>query len=113
MECKECCREISKETYNDNGGLCYKCFKEKKKTELEESKEETCPAVTIVRVIAIIEIIASVIMCFMGEFAYIQNIILGVLLYAFGEFIRLLFDIKILLKEKIKIQKNKNIRVKH
>lgn len=107
MECKECCREISKETYNDNGGLCYKCFKEKKKAEFEESKEETCPAVTIVRVIATIEIIASVIMCFMKEFSYIQNIILGILLYAFGEVIRLLFEIKMELK------KNNNNNKKH
>lgn len=70
-----------------------------------ECKEETCPAVTIVRIIAIIEIIASVIMCFMVKFAYIQNIVLGVLLYAFGEVIRLLFDIKILLKGKNKNSK--------
>lgn len=112
MECKECCREISKETYKDNEGLCYKCYKEKQKAEYEDSKEETCPAVTIVRVIAIIEIIVSVIMCFMGEFSYIQSIILGILLYSFGEVIKLLFEIKMELK-KIKIQKNKNIRVKH
>lgn len=99
MECKECCREISKETYKDNEGLCYKCYKEKQKTEYEDSKEETCPAVTIVRVIAIIEIIASVIMCFMGEFSYIQSIILGILLYSFGEVIKLLFEIKMELKK--------------
>lgn len=103
IECKDCGKEISKETYKDNNGLCYQCCNGRIKEEHDNNKKkETCPAVTIVRIIAIIEIIIAVIFLFLGEFYYVQNIILGILLYAFGEVIKLLFDIKVLLKEKNK-----------
>lgn len=98
-ECKECCSEISKQTFIDNDGLCYNCYKESEKEINSSIKEETCPAVTVVRFIAILDIIGAIVMCLMGEFAYIQSIVLGILLYAFGEVIKLLFDIKILLKK--------------
>lgn len=101
FECKECGKEISNETYKDNNGLCYQCY-DKIIKEKYDDKKETCPAVTIVRILAIIEIIIAVVFLLMGEFNYIQNIILGILLYASGEVIKLLFDIKMLLKEKNK-----------
>lgn len=100
MKCEECGKEITKESYNDNNGLCYQCYKKELKEEKNVDIEETCPAVTIVRVIATIEIIICAIMCLMKEFIFIQGIVLGILLYAFGEVIRLLFDIKLLLKNK-------------
>lgn len=103
FECKDCGKEISRETHKDNNGLCYQCYNKTIKEDHDNNKKkETCPAVTIVRIIAIIEIIGAVIFLFMGKFSYIQNIIIGILLYASSEIIKLLFDIKILLKEKNK-----------
>lgn len=101
IECKECGEKISGETYKDNNGLCYQCYEKITKDEYDNNKE-TCPAVIIVRILAIIEIVGAVIFLFMGKFSYIQNIIIGILLYASSEIIRLLFDIKMLLKEKNK-----------
>lgn len=64
--------------------------------------KETCPAVTVMRVIAVIEILASFIVMFMfrdGLIFGLYGIVIGFLLYAFGEVIRLLFGIKINLDE--------------
>lgn len=112
MECKECCREISKETYKDNEGLCYKCHKEKQKEEAKAYKEknktnnnenddyETSILAGLLKVSSIIDFIASfivLIIFFCGELEFfVFSYVFGsaVILYILSEIITLLWNIR-------------------
>lgn len=109
MECKECCVEISKETYKDNDGLCYRCLKNKQKemrktnstdNEKDNDEYETSILAGLYKIASIIGLIASVILLMMaiGDnvewvlFISIASASLGC--YVIGEIIQLLWNIR-------------------
>ena len=112
-QCKECCRDITEDDYNAYDGYCKICYKDKTEV-LEQRKsynQEEEPVNTsrnkiaiLIKIIAIIVVIAGI--CIgIGQFEpyrteelgwiyIIVSIISAVFVYALGEIIQLLEDIK-------------------
>ena len=114
FQCKECCRDITESEYKTYKGYCKNCYKERKNIDIgkerynnEESESEdngNNTVATIIRGIALISAIAGVIVGLvsidalnsgvMAVVIIIASIILSVFIYALGEIIQLLEDIK-------------------
>lgn len=114
-ECKECCREISEEEYNSYNGYCKSCYKDSYNIEnnkkrynqiisnsINYEKVETNIIAKTIKIIAILEVISGIILCFifyqyleiMIIVIIVSSLILGVFIYSLGEIIQLLEDIK-------------------
>ena len=107
--CKECCREITEREAEQYGGYCRKCYNLKK--QYEETKEDDNKrrngenrVATIIKVISIIGAIVGV--CFgfsqfdsyksegIGVTIIVASVVSAIFVYALGEIIQLLEDIK-------------------
>lgn len=111
-QCKECCRDITEETYKTYGGYCKSCYVEKKKYKYlkeqfnreQSSNEENENRVAItIKLISIINAIIGICIGInqindyeteLGWTYIIGSIILAIFVYSLGEIIQLLEDIK-------------------
>ena len=117
-QCKECCKDISEEEYNSHKGYCKSCYNdryniEKAKRQFnktdnntndneEEEKSTTNIVAKVIKIIAILNAIAGVILGLVGieDFEVyavifiVASIISSIFIYAIGEIIQLLEDIK-------------------
>lgn len=116
MQCKECCRDISEEEYNSYKGYCKSCYKDRHNIEnnkkqynqnvnnsINYEEESTTNIVAkIIKIIAILEAIAGILLglVFIEDLeimvivVIVASLISGVFIYAIGEIIQLLEDIK-------------------
>lgn len=116
MQCKECCKDIPEEEYNSHKGYCKNCYKDRYNIENEKrqynqsttnttnyEEEKTANTVArIIKVIAIFEAIAGIILglIFIEDLELMSIVIIvvgfisAVFIYAIGEIIQLLQDIK-------------------
>lgn len=120
IQCKECCRDITEEEYKTHKGYCKNCYGERKNIErrkeiynnennesenIEEFEDNGKNTVaSIIKGIAVISAIAGVIVGLvsidalnfgvMAVVIIIASIISAVFIYALGEIIQLLEDIK-------------------
>lgn len=117
MQCKECCRDISEEEYNTHNGYCKSCYADRKsiesskrnfnndtdrQIEYESDNTKINTVAKIIKIIAILEGIVSIILGFMFmedlELYSLIIILVGgisaIFVYAIGEIIQLLEDIK-------------------
>lgn len=115
--CKECCRNITEEAYKAYGGYCKSCYVEKEKYkylkeqfnreqnsgEQNSSEEKGNKVATTVKLLSIINAIIGICIGInqindyetgLGWTYIIGSIILAVFVYALGEIIQLLEDIK-------------------
>lgn len=100
--CKECCKKISKKEFELNKGLCTKCYLSRKKPNGDTKKSNN--VAYIIKSIAIIGAIAGIILGCMQFSSYhteslgilyiVISVISAVFVYALGEIIQLLEDIK-------------------
>ena len=116
-QCKECCRDITEDDYNAHDGYCMFCYPDKEEILYSKENYNNAPKTsyrelnkiaTIIKIIAIIVAIVGV--CIgIGQFEsyrteelgwiyIIVSIISAVFVYALGEIIQLLEDIKNKLK---------------
>lgn len=117
-QCKECCKDIPEEEYNSHKGYCKSCYNdryniEKAKRQFnktdnntndneEEEKSTTNIVAKVIKIIAILNAIAGVILGLVGieDFEVyavifiVASIISSIFIYAIGEIIQLLEDIK-------------------
>lgn len=106
-QCKECCRDISREESEQYNGYCKKCYKiikEDDENNKTVNKNEKNIAASIIKAISIIGAIISVIYGLnllgsyttstIGFFVIIISIISAVFIYGLGEIIQLLEDIR-------------------
>ena len=114
-QCKECCRDISEDEYKQFKGYCKKCYAERRNIERQKASYngdsnsndiyEYAPKNTIAKIIKIISIISAIAgiiigLVTIGELEVmsvaiiIVSIISAVFVYALGEIIQLLEDIK-------------------
>ena len=115
-QCKECCRDISKEEYDKNKGYCKNCYEEKENIKSEKAKYNNTQKETkfitptnnkvaiIIKTIAVIVGVAGIIYgCTMFDSSYteeigvvyiIVSIISAVFVYALGEIIQKLQNIE-------------------
>ena len=112
-QCRECCRDITEDDYNAYDGYCMFCYPDKEEILYSKENYNNAPKTsyrelnkiaTIIKIIAIIVAIAGV--CIgIGQFEsyrteelgwiyIIVSIISAVFVYALGEIIQLLEDIK-------------------
>ena len=116
MQCKECCKDISEEEYNSHNGYCKSCYKDRYYIEnnkkrynqnvansIDYEEESTTNTVAkFIKIIAILEAISGIILGLMFiEYLEIMiivvivaSIISSAFIYALGEIIQLLEDIK-------------------
>lgn len=116
MQCKECCKDISEQEYNSHKGYCKSCYKDRHNIEnikkyynqsvtnsINYKEESTTNTVAkIIKIIAILETISGIILglIFMEDLeimvivVIVASLISGVFIYAIGEIIQLLEDIK-------------------
>ena len=116
MQCKECCKDISEDEYNSQKGYCKSCYQdryniENKKRQYNQGatqttnygEEKTTNTVAkIIKIIAILEAISGIILGLMyiedlevmAVVIMVVGIISAVFIYAIGEIIQLMEDIK-------------------
>ncbi len=116
-QCKECCKDISEEEYNSHKGYCKNCYNDRYNIENakkqynqsenntsynEEETNTTNTVAKVIKIIAILNAIAGVILGLVGieDFEVyavvfiVASIISSIFIYAIGEIIQLLEDIK-------------------
>lgn len=118
-QCKECCKDISEEEYNSHKGYCKSCYKDRynienakrqfnktddNNTNYNEKNEKSTTNIVakVIKIIAILNAIAGVILGLVGieDFEVyavvfiVASIISSIFIYAIGEIIQLLEDIK-------------------
>ncbi len=108
-QCKECCRNITEEEYKKYNGLCKKCYDLNQEDNSEENTSENYSnrkynkTAILIKSIAIIGLIIGLCIGFsrieeykeeLGAIYIITSIISGIFIYALGEIIQLLEDIK-------------------
>ncbi len=116
-QCKECCKDISESEYNSHKGYCKSCYADRnnierakrnfnndtsEQVEYESNTSKTNTVAKIIKTIAIIEGIAGIILglATMGNLELLSIAIMvagfisAVFIYAIGEIIQLLEDIK-------------------
>lgn len=116
MQCKECCKDISEQEYNSHKGYCKSCYKDRYNIENNkkyynqnvtnsinyEEESTTNTVAKIIKIIAILEVISGIILglIFIEDLeimvivVIVASLISGVFIYAIGEIIQLLEDIK-------------------
>lgn len=106
--CKECCREITEEEAEQYEGYCRKCYtleKQYREEDNDKMKNGENRVATIIKVISIIGAIIGV--CFgfsqfdsyndtqvLGITIIVASVVSAIFVYALGEIIQLLEDIK-------------------
>ena len=116
MQCKECCRDMSEEEYKKYGGYCKNCYADRKSIEekreiyndsteneevyVEDGTNGIAKTIKIIAItLGVLSIIASLILREeLGIILLITTIIISIIssvfVYALGEIIQLLEDIK-------------------